>query len=54
MCIRDSYYLYDAFEGVSYELDISKEPGHRIKNLKWPNGKAVKDTDCLLYTSRCV
>ena len=39
------YYLYDAFEGVSYELDISKEPGHRIKNLKWPNGKAVKDTD---------
>ena len=39
------YYLYDAFEGVNYELDISKEPGHRIKNLKWPNGKAVKDTD---------
>ena len=39
------YYLYDAFEGVSYELDVSKEPGHRIKNLKWPNGKAVKDTD---------
>ena len=28
------YYLYDAFEGVSYELDVSKEPGHRIKNLK--------------------
>lgn len=39
------YYLYDAFEGVNYELDVSKEPGHRIKNLKWPNGKAVKDTD---------
>ena len=31
--------------GVNYELDVSKEPGHRIKNLKWPNGKAVKDTD---------
>ena len=30
---------------VNYELDVSKEPGHRIKNLKWPNGKAVKDTD---------
>ena len=39
------YYLYDAFEGVNYELDVSKEPGHRIKNLKWPNGKAVQDTD---------
>ena len=39
------YYLYDAFEGVNYELDVSEEPGHRIKNLKWPNGKAVKDTD---------
>ena len=39
------YYLYDAFEGGNYELDVSKLPCHRIKNLKFPNGKAVKDTD---------
>ncbi len=33
------YYLYDAFEGVNYDLDVSKEPGNRIKNLKWPDGR---------------
>ncbi len=39
------YYLYDAFAGVKYDLDISKEPGNRIRNLTWMNGKAVQDTD---------
>ena len=39
------FYLYDAFEGVNYELDISQEPGHRIKNLTWPDGRAVQDTE---------
>ena len=39
------YYLYDAFAGVRYDLDISKEPGNRIRNLTWMNGKAVQDTD---------
>ena len=29
------YYLYDAFAGVKYDLDISKEPGNRIRNLTW-------------------
>lgn len=34
------------FSGVDYQIDISKEPGNRIKNLKWSkNGKEVKDTD---------
>ena len=32
------YYLYDAFEGVNYEIDISQEPGNRILNLTWPDG----------------
>ena len=39
------FFLYDAFEGVNYELDVSKEPGHRIRNLTWPNGTPVKPTD---------
>src|SRR5699024_11125767 len=39
------YYLYDAFEGVNYELDISEEPGNRIKNLTWPDGRPVQDND---------
>lgn len=39
------YYLYDAFEGVNYDIDISKEPGNRIQNLTWPNGEAVQDDD---------
>ncbi|WP_300331805.1 5'-nucleotidase C-terminal domain-containing protein [Fusobacterium sp.] len=37
---------YDMFSGVDYQIDISKEPGNRIKNLKWSKtGKEVKDTD---------
>ena len=39
------YYLYDAFEGVNYDIDISQEPGNRIQNLTWPDGTAVADTD---------
>ena len=39
------YYLYDAFEGVNYEIDISQEPGNRILNLTWPDGTPVTDTD---------
>ena len=39
------YYLYDAFEGVNYEIDISQEPGNRILNLTWPDGTPVAGTD---------
>lgn len=39
------YYLYDAFEGVNYDIDISQEPGNRIQNLSWPDGTPVADTD---------
>ena len=39
------YYLYDAFEGVNYDIDISQEPGNRIQNLTWPDGTPVADTD---------
>lgn len=37
---------YDMFSGVDYQIDISKEPGNRIKNLKWSKtGKEVKDDE---------
>lgn len=39
------YYLYDAFAGVNYEIDISQEPGNRIRSLTWPDGTPVADTD---------
>ena len=39
------YYLYDMFSGVSYDIDISEEPGSRIKNLTWPDGTPVKDDE---------
>ena len=37
---------YDMFSGVDYQIDISEDAGHRIKNLKWSKtGKEVKDDD---------
>lgn len=38
-------YLYDMFEGVDYEIDISRESGMRIKNLTWPDETPVRDED---------
>lgn len=40
-------YLYDMFGGVKYEINISKEPGHRIENLTRMDGTPIKDTDKL-------
>lgn len=39
------YYLYDAFEGVNYEIDVSQEPGGRIRNLTWPDCSPVRDEE---------
>lgn len=39
------YYLYDAFEGVNYEIDVSQEPGGRIRNLTWSDGSPVRDEE---------
>ena len=39
------YYLYDAFEGVKYDLDVSQQPGNRIHNLTWMDGRPVEDSD---------
>ncbi|BCN30600.1 5'-nucleotidase C-terminal domain-containing protein [Anaeromicropila herbilytica] len=41
-------YNYDMFSGVKYDVNVSKEPGSRIENLRRMNGKAIKDTDVLI------
>lgn len=38
-------YLYHLFEGVNYEINISREPGNRIENLTWPDGTPVQEDD---------
>ncbi len=38
-------YWYDMFAGVNYEIDISAEPGNRIRNLSWPDGTPVADNE---------
>ena len=40
-------YNYDMFNGVKYEIDISKPAGHRIVNLRRMDGTPIKDTDVL-------
>ncbi|BDR64966.1 5'-nucleotidase C-terminal domain-containing protein [Clostridium tetani] len=40
-------YNYDMFSGVKYEIDISKEPGNRITNLRKMDNSLVKDTETL-------
>lgn len=41
-------YNYDMFEGVNYEVNISKEAGERIENLTWSDGSPVKDDESFL------
>lgn len=38
-------YLYDMFDGVNYEIDVSNPEGERIVNLTWPDGTPVTDED---------
>ncbi len=38
-------FLYTAFTGVNYEVNVSKPEGERIENLTWPDGRAVKNDD---------
>ena len=39
-------YLYDMFEGVEYEIDLSQPKGERIKNVIF-NGEPLEDDDVL-------
>ncbi|MBO7675089.1 MAG: 5'-nucleotidase C-terminal domain-containing protein [Atopobiaceae bacterium] len=36
---------YDMFQGVTYRINVAKEPGSRIEELAWPNGTPVGDDD---------
>jgi len=36
-------YNYDMFTGIEYQIDISKDVGNRIKNLKWKGGNEITD-----------
>ena len=38
-------YLFDMLQGVRYQIDVTKEPGERIKGLSWPDGTPVADDD---------
>ena len=43
---QDSHdYTYFYFDGVCYEINISKEPGERIEHLTWPDETPVKEDD---------
>ncbi len=39
------YYNNDAFLGVNYKINISKEPGNRIEDLTLEDGRELKDDD---------
>ena len=45
--IDGSIPLYNCymFDGVCYEINLSREPGNRIENLTWPDGTPVGDGD---------
>ena len=43
--VRD--YNYDMFSGVNYTVDISEEPGSRIKDLTYTDGTPVEDDDII-------
>lgn len=38
-------YNYDVFSGVRYEINLSKEPGNRIENLTWADGRPVGEEE---------
>ena len=38
-------YSFDIFSGVNFEVNIAKEPFHRVENLTWPDGTPVREED---------
>lgn len=45
------YYEREMPSGVTYEIDISREEGQRIRNLCWANGKPVADDDSFVLAA---
>lgn len=44
-------YNYDMFQGVSYTIDVTKEPWERIGGLCWPDGTPVADDDVFVLAT---
>ena len=42
---------YDMFQGVSYAINVSREPGKRIEDLAWPDGTPVADDDVFVLAT---
>lgn len=42
------YKTFDIFGNLLYEIDLDEEIGNRVKNIKYTNGKEVKDDDSLI------
>lgn len=40
-------FMYDIFGGLNYEIVISNEPGNRIRNLTYSDGRPVGDEDVI-------
>ena len=38
-------FTYLIFRGVDYDIDLARDIGYRIRNLKWPDGRLVDDDD---------
>ena len=36
--------------GITYEVNISKEVGQRVENIKFNDGKAMEDSDIVYLT----
>lgn len=43
-------YNYDMFANITYDVNISKEKGSRVENLKYMDGRSVSDSDVLYLT----
>ena len=39
---QSSYFM---FGGITYEIDLKEDTGHRIQNVRWPDGRPLQDSD---------
>lgn len=43
-------YNYDMFSGIKYDVNISKDPGNRVENLTYLDGKKLESSDTIYLT----
>ena len=44
-------YNFDMFQGVTYQINVAKEPGERIEGLSWSDGTPVADDDVFVMAT---